>query len=750
MNRIKLWPHVTVLAVLCLALGAVAAKLWVTHKQQTEESSTLPNAARIERTDGEVGLNRTPENASNNQWTQATPNTPVSVGDRIYTGDKARTSIAFTGRNFARLNDHAALDVLSLSDDRTQVALRDGTAMFNVGSLSSGELFEVATPCGAVDLERPGLYQIGINDDGSAVASVLSGQAQVVGLGGTGVIDRGERLALCDQSGANPVMSRLDPADAGGLVDDYYRYQYPKIYDGRYRDYDAYLNDPYYYDPYNRAVSYKYASDEMPGIEDLDDYGDWQDVSGYGYCWHPRVEVGWVPYQQGYWLTDDSYGLTWVSNEPWGYAPYHYGRWAYVTDQWFWIPERVHTYPAYAPALVAFVPLTQANQIGWVPLGPGDPYVRTYYDANWQPHYLSRTGAVLDRVANLNVPGAVTVVERQDFNRVINHNLIVRANPQEFAQTRPVLDPFTVDTLRQAALQNREAQRRMEVPQSVAQRLDNTRVIASTVPVAPPFRNNLAQRLHVEPVTENQRQARLQFRDNRQATTAQPGNAPRETATQAPTQVTPATGQAAHPADADQERSRQIAALKVEADKGNREARRQMQELQRQQAQSAAQQNAVRQPSVTQPGNAAQIENERTQQRAQGEQVGQQIRAQREAERQQAIAAQQQQRAITQQQVQARRQANQQVLRQQNQQSIRMQPQSQPARIQQQQERRQVIQQTPRPQVQQPPPQARPEAGRAQVQQQTPKPQPQQRATQASPQTKEERPAGVGRSKPHR
>src|SRR5436305_14121890 len=116
MDRIKLWPHITVLAIVCAVLGAVAANLWFTHKQHTEESSALPNAARIKRTDGEVGLNRNPENASNNQWTQATPNTPVSVGDRIYTGDKARTSIAFTGRNFARLNDHAALDVLSLSD----------------------------------------------------------------------------------------------------------------------------------------------------------------------------------------------------------------------------------------------------------------------------------------------------------------------------------------------------------------------------------------------------------------------------------------------------------------------------------------------------------------------------------------------------------------------------------------------------------------------------------------------------------
>ena len=32
--------------------------------------------------------------------------------------------------------------------------------------------------------------------------------------------------------------------DAGYLVDDYYGYQYPNYYDGRYRDYNAYHERP--------------------------------------------------------------------------------------------------------------------------------------------------------------------------------------------------------------------------------------------------------------------------------------------------------------------------------------------------------------------------------------------------------------------------------------------------------------------------------------------------------------------------
>lgn len=633
----------------------MAAMLWVRH-QQSAEAQVLPRAARIERVDGELGLNRSIDNSgASEHWVEATANTPVSVGDRLYARDNSRAAIAFTGRNFARLNEHASLDVLSLSDQRTQLALREGSAIFNVGSLAPGELFEVATPYGAVDLDQPGLYQIGYDDNGSAVVSVLSGLAQVVGLGGTGQINRGEMLTLLGQTASEVVLSRLDPAYAGNLINDYYSYQYPRIYDGRYRDYNAYLNDPYYYDPYNRQVSYRYVADVIPGVDDLDDYGDWREVSGYGYAWHPRVEARWAPYQQGYWSMDDPYGLTWVSNEPWGYAPYHYGRWAYVDNQWFWIPERVNTRPAYAPALVAFVPLVEENDIGWVPLGPGDPYAPRYYDANWQPQYLTQTRVEQERAINLNVPGAVTVVPIREFNQVISQTIIVRVDPQKLARVRPVLDPFTVETLRQAAVQAAAARRRVEVPQAVAQRIDNTRVITSTAPVAPPFRKDLAQSLRAEPVPDKQRQEKLQFKDNRQPVVAQQQPPPPGATRQ------PAANQGGEQSDRDQERNQKIASLAADAARGDRAARRQMKQLERQQRQEERErQTTARQQTVAQQqGGAAQPENERKPERAQGERVGQQLKAQREAGRGQAVVERQQQREAKQQKVEARGQANQ-------------------------------------------------------------------------------------------
>jgi FecR protein len=572
MNRFRTWPHLAIIGVVCLVLGAGAAVLWSKH-EQTAEASALPNAARLDRVSGEVALSRTlnSNNAANTQWVNATQNTPVSVGDRIYTKDNADASIAFSGRNFARLNADTSLDVLAMSNDKTQVALREGSAVFDIGNLPSSQLFEVATPCGAVDLTEQGLYQLEIDQNGNATATTLSGAAQVVGQGGTGKIGKGEVLTVpCQGATTGATLSRVEPRAAGALVDRYYRYRYPRTYDGRYVNYDAYMADPFYYDPYQRFASYKYVSDYVPGIDDLDYYGDWVDVSNYGYCWRPRVDYGWAPYQAGYWSTDYPFGLTWISSEPWGYAPYHYGRWTFASNTWFWIPESVRTVPVYSPALVAYVPFGQSDVIGWVPLGPGDPYTSFYYDPNWTPRYLTGTQVVQERVVNLNVPGAVTVVNFRDFNRVIDPRVITRVDERQFAKVRPVLDPFAVRNFRDVALRTRE-QRRIDVPAAVAQRIDRP-VMASTMPVTP-FRKDLAQRLHTEAVPEKARGERLQFRDNRQA--ARAANQP------AANQPNVA---------AEQARERQMAELAREAARGNKGARQQMQQLQQQQRQEQQQQ----------------------------------------------------------------------------------------------------------------------------------------------------------------
>jgi hypothetical protein len=731
-----MWPHGALIILAFAVVGAIGALLWQKYERRAEASS-LPNAARIERVDGQAGVSQeaassnNPQSSNNLQWTAATPNMPVSVGDRIYTKQNSRTQIGFTGRNLATLDANTSLDVLDLSQQRTQVALREGSALFDVGSVASGDLFEVATPCGAIDVQQPGLYQIAINDNGNAVATVFSGQAQVVGQGGSGRIQKGEYLAVpCQGNGqgnAPAVLSKVEPNQAGYLIDNYYRARYPKKYDGRYRNYYTYMDDPYYYDPARSYASYNYVNDYIPGIDDLDDYGDWQSVGNYGYCWHPRVDAGWAPYESGYWTMDNPYGLTWVSNEPWGYAPYHYGRWTYASNEWFWVPGAINTYPTYSPALTAFFPLGNSS-VAWVALGPSDPYQVTYYDQSWQPAYTYPSNVVVDRLVNFNVPGAVTVVPTADFGRVIDPTIVTRVDPRTIVGARPVLNPLAVDQLRAAAFQTREARPRFDVPRQVEQQIANTPVVASTIPPAR-FNRDLARQLRVEPVAAQARRQNLQISDQRAA---------------APAQATQQSNLAV-----EQTRERQMADLAKQAARGDRNARQQMQELRRQQLNPGSVAGAGVQAQGQAVGQPARPQDQRQLQR-------QQQQAQREAERQQTIQSQQQQRAAAQQQpAQGRHSQQQQVLRSQprpqaqpRQQMVRPQPQARPQAQPRQQMVRPQPQAQPRQQMVRPQPQARPQA---QPRQQMVRPQPQaqprpQAQPQPQPQQKQQGPP-AGQSK---
>jgi FecR protein len=583
MNNLKVWPHLTIVAVVVAILAGVGVALWM-RNDRVASAQAVPNAARIQRVEGDVALNNTDAaNAQADQWIQATANQPFSVGDRIYTRDNSRASLAFTGRNFARLNPNTSLDILSLSDDRTQVALRDGSAVFDVGYLDDGDLFEVATPYGAVDFQQPGLYNVGI-DNGQVLISVLSGLAQVVGLGGSGQISKGEMLTLLGTTAADVVLSQIDGRNAGYLVDDYYSYQYPQYYDGRYRDYNVYANDPYYFDPYRRNVSYQYVNSYIPGLYDLDYYGDWRNMDDYGYVWSPRVDAGWMPYQSGYWYTDYPYGPTWVSSEPWGYAPYHYGRWAFIGDRWYWVPDRTNVAPVYSPALVAFMPFGN-DQIGWVPLGPGDVYVPRYYDASWQPYYLTRDN-LYQRVVNLNVPGAVTVVTLDEFTNGFDWRRVRKADRNMLASVNPVLDPLLLTPLRNAAVNSAWGRGKIDIPPGIARKLDDTTVITGRAPLEPAFRRDIAKSMRVETVSDRAKGQKFKVRDERQGQ----GRGAGQQTSEAPVRV-------------EQPQQQQPAVDRRQQADTRREQRRVEQEQRRQQA--PQQQRIERRPSAPQAERAA-------------------------------------------------------------------------------------------------------------------------------------------------
>src|SRR5260370_15825033 len=111
-------------------------------------------------------------------------------------------------------------------------------------------------------MQQAWVYNNVIYNNGSATASSHNGLAKVVGQSGTGRIAKGEVLTVPCQAQGNSgaVLSRVDADQAGTTLDNYYHFRYPRKYDGRYRNYYTYLDDPNYYDPYRGDVSYQYVS----------------------------------------------------------------------------------------------------------------------------------------------------------------------------------------------------------------------------------------------------------------------------------------------------------------------------------------------------------------------------------------------------------------------------------------------------------------------------------------------------------
>jgi hypothetical protein len=233
----------------------------------------------------------------------------------------------------------------------------------------------------------------------------------------------------------------------------------------------------------DQSDSANYVSREMTGYEDLDQYGDWTYVAGYGPCWRPRALVaGWAPYRFGHWVWVGPWGWTWVENEPWGFAPFHYGRWAYAGTGWFWVPGPVVVRPIYAPALVAWVgggpgsnfSFSFGAGVGWFPLAPGEVFIPGYRVSRAYVNRINTTNttvnvtritnvyntAVVNRgttvnnitYANRGVSGGVTVVSRDTFvnARPVAGN-VVSVSARELAAA-PVSQTVAAEPVRASVL----------------------------------------------------------------------------------------------------------------------------------------------------------------------------------------------------------------------------------------------------------------------------------------------------------
>src|SRR5215468_6440320 len=479
---------------------ALALAVFAAEHAAADDDDPPSRVARLAYTSGNVSFNP----AGTDDWVAAVVNRPMTTGDKLWSDDGSRAELHLDAA-VIRLSDHTGFSFLNLSDEITQLRLTEGTLYIRVRRLGDDETLEVDTPNLAFSILRPGRYRINVNEAGDAtIVTVRDGQGEVTGGGSAYTIHAREE----------GVFSGTDQLDAD--VERIREYDH---------DFDQWCSERDLRD--DHSVSSRYVSDDVVGYEDLDEYGGWRAVPGYGNVWFPHtVVVGWAPYRYGHWVWIAPWGWTWVDDEPWGFAPFHYGRWVAVGGVWGWVPcpprpagvTVAYVRPVYAPALVAWVGgahwgvgvavgSAPAAGVAWFPLSPRDVYCPSYHVSEryvtnvnvsntvivnktqvtnvYNNVYVNKTVNVTNvTYQNQTQVNAVTATSQRAFTSAQPvHNNMIRVSAREVAAA-PVAPMTPTVTPQQRSVLGAGAEARVKPPAAIVARPVVAKVAPPPAPVA--------------------------------------------------------------------------------------------------------------------------------------------------------------------------------------------------------------------------------------------------------------------------
>ncbi|MGE5090021.1 MAG: DUF6600 domain-containing protein [Candidatus Levyibacteriota bacterium] len=406
-TNVNAWiPRLLIAVASLMCLGAFAQV-----PPPSEDGDPPMRVGRLAYFDGAVSYSP----AGDDQWVLAPLNRPVVTGDRLWSDVDGRAELS-TDNGSWFLGPRTSVTVSNLDDRTTQLQVQQGVLDVRLRRLPAGNIVEIDTPNVAFSLTRPGRYRIDVDPDGgSTVVIVRSGMGTVYGDETSYVVTTGQAYRFYGTDLSDNEFLALPPYDS-----------FDSWSAARERRYAT-------------AVSARYVSPEVVGYADLDSYGRWSVVAGYGNVWFPSgLAVGWAPYRYGHWAWIDPWGWTWIDDAPWGFAPFHYGRWVHADRGWGWVPGPVHVRPYYAPALVAFVggagfsiSISSGPSIGWFPLGPREVYRPPYHVSHDYFQQVNVTNTVINNTyvtniynnpsaapvsyANMRAPNAVTAVPTAAF-----------------------------------------------------------------------------------------------------------------------------------------------------------------------------------------------------------------------------------------------------------------------------------------------------------------------------------------------
>lgn len=402
-----------IIAILIFTILSISSG--VVSNARAEDQRSAINPLRLSYTNGSVSFWR----YGAADWVEARINTPLAVGDALYTDKNADLELQAEGRAFIRADDKTHISLVNQTPDFLQLKVTEGLVSLDLRALpSAGYTIEVDTPNAVFTIDRIGYYRVEVDDEVHFVTR-RGGRATMTPSGGQAmtILPSEETVVYLEANRARA------ETYAAPELDDWDQWNYDRTNN---------LID---------ALSERYLPSGIAGARDLDSYGSWRVSDEYGPLWVPDVvESGWAPYSTGRWVWDSNYQWTWIDDAPWGWAPFHYGRWVYLGGYWAWAPGPVVLQrPVYSPALVAFFGINNRGPgLGWVALSWGEPLVPWWGRRGFigQPCWNGWGGP---RVVNNVVVKQTTVVNIKNIvyanNRV--SNAVITASPQQFG-TGPI------------------------------------------------------------------------------------------------------------------------------------------------------------------------------------------------------------------------------------------------------------------------------------------------------------------------
>ena len=294
---------------------------------------------RLSDVQGDVQVDR----KTGQGYEKAFLNLPITQGMKIRTGKSGRAELEFEDSSSLRIIPDTVIEIpqLSLRDSGAKVSeihLQEGTAYINFLGSKDDEL-SLTFVREKVALTHAAHLRVDVGDTDAAVA-VFKGGVDVVGPAGTVQVDRNHTASF-------------------DLLDND-RHQLAKnVEEEPFDSWDKRQNE---YDELYAAKAQSNYSPYAYGTSDLNYYGNFLTLPGYGMLWQPYlVGAGWDPFMNGAWAFNPGFGYGWVSGYPWGWTPYHYGSWVFLPQYgWAWQPGGAwmgwNTIPVVVNAPTTFVP----------------------------------------------------------------------------------------------------------------------------------------------------------------------------------------------------------------------------------------------------------------------------------------------------------------------------------------------------------------------------------------------------------